>query len=137
VFGFLAAHRRGLFPDELFADLFPTGRGRPGVPADVMASVITLQALDRPTVSRTIRTTPSRNSRSKFRRCIATTSLRRCLYGTRGSLCGASFRNVMNRYRFASRSDKDEHGQRAKTIVEFSTQFSKTGSTRAYLCAYV
>jgi Transposase DDE domain/Transposase domain (DUF772) len=45
VFGFLAAHRRELFPDELFVDLFPTGRGRPSVPADVMAAVITLQAL--------------------------------------------------------------------------------------------
>ena len=29
----------------MFADLFPTGRGRPSVPADVMASVIMLQAL--------------------------------------------------------------------------------------------
>jgi IS5 family transposase len=45
VFGFLAAHRRELFPDEMFADLFPTGRGRPSVPSDVMAAVITLQAL--------------------------------------------------------------------------------------------
>jgi Transposase DDE domain/Transposase domain (DUF772) len=45
VFGFLAAHRHELFPDEMFADLFPTGRGRPSVPADVIASVITLQAL--------------------------------------------------------------------------------------------
>jgi IS5 family transposase len=45
VFAFLAAHRRELFPDEMFADLFPTGRGRPSVPADVMAAVITLQAL--------------------------------------------------------------------------------------------
>lgn len=45
VFGFLAVHRGELFPDEMFADLFPTGRGRPSVPADVMAAVITLQAL--------------------------------------------------------------------------------------------
>lgn len=45
IFGFLAAHRGQLFPDELFADLFPSGRGRPSVPADVMATVITLQAL--------------------------------------------------------------------------------------------
>ena len=45
VFGFLAEHRRRLFPDELFADLFPSGRGRPSVPADVMASVIVLQTL--------------------------------------------------------------------------------------------
>jgi hypothetical protein len=45
VFGFLAAHRHELFPDEMFADLFPTGRGRPSVPAEVMAAVITLQAL--------------------------------------------------------------------------------------------
>jgi IS5 family transposase len=45
VFAFLAEHRRRLFPDELFADLFPSGRGRPSVPADVMAAVIVLQAL--------------------------------------------------------------------------------------------
>ena len=45
VFAFLAGHRRELFPDEMFADLFPTGRGRPSVPADVMAAVITLQSL--------------------------------------------------------------------------------------------
>lgn len=45
VFGFLAEHRRELFPDEMFADLFPSGRGRPSVPADVMAAVITLQSL--------------------------------------------------------------------------------------------
>jgi transposase len=45
VFAFLAAHREELFPDELFSDLFPSGRGRPSVPADVMAAVITLQAL--------------------------------------------------------------------------------------------
>jgi IS5 family transposase len=45
VFGFLAVHRRELFPDVMFGDLFPTGRGRPSVPADVMAAVITLQAL--------------------------------------------------------------------------------------------
>jgi hypothetical protein len=45
VFAFLAAHRRELFPEEMFADLFPARRGRPSVPAEVMASVITLQAL--------------------------------------------------------------------------------------------
>ncbi|EFG75725.1 transposase, IS4 family [Mycobacterium parascrofulaceum ATCC BAA-614] len=45
VFGFLAAHRGELFPEEMFADLFPSRRGRPSVPAEVMASVITLQAL--------------------------------------------------------------------------------------------
>lgn len=45
MFAFLAAHRGELFPEELFADLFPSRRGRPSVPAEVMASVITLQAL--------------------------------------------------------------------------------------------
>jgi len=45
VFAFLAAHRRELFGDAMFADLFPSRKGRPSVPADVMASVITLQAL--------------------------------------------------------------------------------------------
>ena len=45
MFAFLAEHRRELFPDELFADLFPSARGRPSVPADVVAAVIVLQAL--------------------------------------------------------------------------------------------
>ena len=45
MFAFLAAHRRELFPDELFADLFATQRGRPSIPADVVASVIVLQTL--------------------------------------------------------------------------------------------
>jgi len=45
VFAFLAGHRRALFPDELFADLFRSGRGRPSVPADVVATVIVLQSL--------------------------------------------------------------------------------------------
>ena len=46
VHAFLADHRRVLFPDELFADLFPSGRGRPSVPADVVATVMVLQALE-------------------------------------------------------------------------------------------
>src|SRR3954449_12944418 len=45
VFAFLAAHRGELFPEEMFADLFATGRGRPSVPAQVVASVIVLQTL--------------------------------------------------------------------------------------------
>ena len=45
VFAFLAEHRLRLFPDELFVDLFPSGRGRPSIPAGVIASVIVLQAL--------------------------------------------------------------------------------------------
>ncbi len=43
---FLADHRQELFPDSMFEDLFPSGRGRPSVPADVMASVMVLQALE-------------------------------------------------------------------------------------------
>ena len=46
VHGFLAEHRRRLFPDELFADLFASGRGRPSVPADVIATVLVLQSLE-------------------------------------------------------------------------------------------
>ncbi|MDQ6949904.1 MAG: IS5/IS1182 family transposase, partial [Actinomycetota bacterium] len=40
VHAFLAEHRAALFPDELFEDLFPSGRGRPSVPADVIATVM-------------------------------------------------------------------------------------------------
>ena len=46
VHAFLADHRRELFPDEAFADLFPSGTGRPSVPADVIASALVLKALE-------------------------------------------------------------------------------------------
>ena len=45
MFALLAEHRRVLFPTAMFADLFPSGRGRPSVPADIAASVLVLQAL--------------------------------------------------------------------------------------------
>jgi hypothetical protein len=45
MFAFLATHRGQLFPDEQFADLFPSGRGRPSLPAPVAAAVLTLQVL--------------------------------------------------------------------------------------------
>ena len=45
VFAFLAEHRHRLFPAEMFADLFPSGRGRPSIPPEVIASVIVLQTL--------------------------------------------------------------------------------------------
>jgi hypothetical protein len=45
MFAFLAAYRSELFPDGDFEDLFPSGRGRPSIPASVMATVLTLQAL--------------------------------------------------------------------------------------------
>jgi IS5 family transposase len=43
---FLAEHRGRLFPDALFEDLFPSRRGRPSVPADVIATVMVLQSLE-------------------------------------------------------------------------------------------
>src|SRR6266536_3007403 len=45
MFWFLATHRGELFADEEFADLFPSGRGRPSLPAPVAASILTLQSL--------------------------------------------------------------------------------------------
>ena len=45
VFAFLAEHRRRLFPAEMFADLFPSGRGRPSLPPELVASVLVLQTL--------------------------------------------------------------------------------------------
>jgi hypothetical protein len=45
MFAFLAAHRQELFSDEDFADLFLSGKGRPSVPASVLASVMVLQVL--------------------------------------------------------------------------------------------
>ena len=43
---FLADHRKDLFPDELFEDLFPSRLGRPSIPADVVATVMVLQSLE-------------------------------------------------------------------------------------------
>jgi hypothetical protein len=46
VHAFLAEHRHRFFPDEMFADLFPTRRGRPSVPADQVATMMVLQAAE-------------------------------------------------------------------------------------------
>lgn len=46
IYAFLADHREELFPDEEFADLFPSGRGRPSTPAVLICSVMVLQALE-------------------------------------------------------------------------------------------
>ncbi|HEX6871926.1 MAG TPA: IS1182 family transposase [Micromonosporaceae bacterium] len=45
VFAFLAEHRGRVFPDGEFADLFPSGLGRPSMPAPVAATLLTLQTL--------------------------------------------------------------------------------------------
>ncbi len=45
MFAFLAEHRDRLFPAQMFEDLFPSGRGRPSLPPDVVAVVIVLKTL--------------------------------------------------------------------------------------------
>jgi hypothetical protein len=45
VFAFLAEHRAELFPDSFTADLFASRTGRPSLPADLVGSVLVLQAL--------------------------------------------------------------------------------------------
>jgi transposase len=46
IYSFLADQRDELFKDEDFADLFPSGKGRPSVPAVLVCSVMVLQALE-------------------------------------------------------------------------------------------
>jgi hypothetical protein len=46
VHAFLADHRHQLFPPELFADVARQGGGHPSVPAEVIATVMVLQALE-------------------------------------------------------------------------------------------
>jgi Transposase DDE domain/Transposase domain (DUF772) len=46
VYAFLAGHRHQLFPPELFADVARQGGGHPSVPAEVIATVMVLQALE-------------------------------------------------------------------------------------------
>src|SRR3974390_1348303 len=45
MFAFLADPRQGVFDDKEFEDLFPSGKGRPSIPASVMASILVLQTL--------------------------------------------------------------------------------------------
>jgi hypothetical protein len=45
VYALLAEQREVLFPDGMFTDLFPSGRGRPSLPGAVIASVLVLQTL--------------------------------------------------------------------------------------------
>jgi hypothetical protein len=46
LYAFLADHRKELFKDEDFLDLFPSGRGRPSTPVELICSVMVLQALE-------------------------------------------------------------------------------------------
>lgn len=46
VYAFVGEHRRRLFPDAMFSDLFPSRRGRPSVAGDVVATVMVLQSLE-------------------------------------------------------------------------------------------
>jgi IS5 family transposase len=46
VYEFLGEHRRRLFPEDMFVDLFPSRRGRPSVAGDVVATVMVLQSLE-------------------------------------------------------------------------------------------
>ncbi len=54
MFALLVEYRGELFGDELFADLLPSGWGRPTVPVEVMTTVITLQVVVGPVVCRTV-----------------------------------------------------------------------------------
>ena len=46
VYALLADQRSELFPDDMFEDLFPSSRGRPSIPAGVMASAMILKELE-------------------------------------------------------------------------------------------
>jgi hypothetical protein len=45
VFAFLAEHREDLFPESMFADLYPSSNGRPSVPPQILATASVLQVL--------------------------------------------------------------------------------------------
>jgi hypothetical protein len=46
VYAFLAEHRKELFKEEDFLGLFPSGRGRPSTPVQLICSMMVLQALE-------------------------------------------------------------------------------------------
>jgi hypothetical protein len=45
VFAFLAGYREVLFRAGMFADMYPSPNGRPGLPPQVLAATVVLQAL--------------------------------------------------------------------------------------------
>jgi IS5 family transposase len=45
VFAFLAEHREALFPEVMFADMYPSSDGRPSVPPGELACAVVLQTL--------------------------------------------------------------------------------------------
>src|SRR5215813_14215362 len=45
VFAFLAEHREALFPAGMFADMYPSPNGRPGLPPQVLGATVVLQVL--------------------------------------------------------------------------------------------
>jgi hypothetical protein len=46
VFAFLAGHREELFPESMFADMYPSSNGRPSVPPQILACASVLQVLE-------------------------------------------------------------------------------------------
>ena len=46
LYHFLQEHRREIFADAKFAHLYPSGTGRPSIPASRVASVMVLQTLE-------------------------------------------------------------------------------------------
>jgi hypothetical protein len=73
---FLADHRHELFPDEMFENLFPSGRGRPSIPGDVVASVWFFKLSREPTITDGCDSVASRGTNSVSR------------YGSRQSTSG-------------------------------------------------
>jgi hypothetical protein len=45
VFAFLAEHRHALFPETMFADMYPSSNGRPSMPPQLLGCAVVLQAL--------------------------------------------------------------------------------------------
>lgn len=46
VYAFLTDHHTEVFPDGMFEDLFPSSRGRPSIPAGMIASAMILKELE-------------------------------------------------------------------------------------------
>jgi len=46
IYHFLSQHRRDIFADAKFAHLYPSGTGRPSIPASRIASVLVSSALE-------------------------------------------------------------------------------------------
>jgi hypothetical protein len=143
VYAFLIDHRHQLFPPELFADVARQGGGHPSVPAEVVATVMVLQALkglsDREAISALRRDLAWKvacglrlDDEGFHRRCWCTgaTVFSRVLGDARGGGQGALLHLAITAIAVLHRAPK--RGLRHSGLIALSACYSPLGGMRLH-----